>query len=214
MLSKFRLVKNRRFSLIFYSLNIDNILNIIILLILAGITINTLSNSGLFEKAKEARDKWQNAQNEEEMQIARYSNEIDSYVDSNRGTVTLTEEEYEIFKNQTFFSTGNEKRIGTFINNKPLYRKTITLTIPTEFSEGFIGGLNLTDIENIQFSGYISNQENEYDQLNFNYSTSYYLFTNIQKDTNGKFNVYIKQKGYNGWNLTINVEYTKTTPTN
>ena len=56
------------------------VITVIILLILAGITINTLSNSGLFEKAKEARDKWQNAQDEEEMQIAKYSNEIENYI--------------------------------------------------------------------------------------------------------------------------------------
>ena len=39
-------------------------------------------------------------QNEEEMQIAKYSNEIDSYVGGARGTVTLTEEEYNMFKSQ------------------------------------------------------------------------------------------------------------------
>ncbi len=41
-------------SLIFYSLTIDNILNIIILLILAGISISALTGSGLFGKAQEA----------------------------------------------------------------------------------------------------------------------------------------------------------------
>ena len=60
------------------------VITVIILLILAGITINTLSNSGIFEKAKEAKEKWQNTQNEEEMQLAKYSNEIDNYVASNR----------------------------------------------------------------------------------------------------------------------------------
>ena len=53
-------------------------ITIILLIILAGVAISTLSNNGIFERAKEARDKWQNAQNEEEMQIAKYSNQIES----------------------------------------------------------------------------------------------------------------------------------------
>ena len=69
MLSKFRLVKNRRFSLIFYSLNIDNILNIIILLILAGITIIQLTGSGLFENAKLAEQKTKDAQEKEDITL-------------------------------------------------------------------------------------------------------------------------------------------------
>lgn len=60
------------------------VITIILLLILAGITINTLSNTGIFEKAKEAREKYQNAQNEEEMQLAKYGNKIDSYVENAR----------------------------------------------------------------------------------------------------------------------------------
>ena len=55
------------------------VVTIVVLLILAGVTITyALSNNGIFERAKEARDKWQNAQNEEEMQIAKYSNQIES----------------------------------------------------------------------------------------------------------------------------------------
>ena len=58
------------------------ILAIIVLIILAGISINALNNNGIFERAKEARDKWKNAQNEEEIQIARYSNEIENWTRS------------------------------------------------------------------------------------------------------------------------------------
>ena len=65
---------------------ISLIITVIILLILAGITISKLSSSGIFEKTKEARDKYRNAQNEEEMQIAKYSNEIENYVNGDRGS--------------------------------------------------------------------------------------------------------------------------------
>ena len=62
------------------------VITIIILLILAGITISQLSNSGLFEKAKIAKEQYQNAQDYEETQIAKYTNEINSYVDGTRLT--------------------------------------------------------------------------------------------------------------------------------
>ena len=78
------------------------ILTIIVLIILAGITISQLSNNGIFEKAKEAKSKWQNAQEYEETQIARYSNEIDnivSYRNSNIGTKIL---------DKTFIKVGEE----------------------------------------------------------------------------------------------------------
>ena len=49
-------------SLIFYSLTIDNILNIIVLLILAGVTINlAVNNQGIFNKAKTATRAFKNA---------------------------------------------------------------------------------------------------------------------------------------------------------
>ena len=53
-------------SLIFYSLTIDNILNIIVLLILAGVTIATLTGeNGILTKAQEAKEKTQIASEDE-----------------------------------------------------------------------------------------------------------------------------------------------------
>ena len=54
-------------SLIFYSLTIDNILNIIVLLILAGVTIAALSgDNGILQRATEAKEQTQ-IQSEEEL---------------------------------------------------------------------------------------------------------------------------------------------------
>ena len=69
---------------------ISLIVTIIILLILAGITISSLTNSGLFDKVKEAKGKWKNAQNYEEEQIAKYSNEIDNYISGPRSNMQET----------------------------------------------------------------------------------------------------------------------------
>ena len=58
-------------SLIFYSLTIDNILNIIVLLILAGVTIATLTgDNGILTKAQEASEKTKQANAEEQVQLA------------------------------------------------------------------------------------------------------------------------------------------------
>ena len=66
----------RYYSLIFYSLTINNILNIVILLILAGISISTLTNTGIFQKAKDAKKASENAQKEEDRLISEYEKEI------------------------------------------------------------------------------------------------------------------------------------------
>ena len=59
------------FSLIFYSLTIDNILNIIVLLILAGVTIATLTgDNGILTKAQEASENTKRANAEEQVKLA------------------------------------------------------------------------------------------------------------------------------------------------
>ena len=56
------------------------VMSMVILIILAGVAINiTLGNNGIFNRAKTAKEQYQNAQNEEEIQLAKYSNEIDGY---------------------------------------------------------------------------------------------------------------------------------------
>ena len=56
------------------------VITIIILLILAGISISTLTNTGIFEKAKEAKQKSENAKKEEDRLISEYEKEIDAEV--------------------------------------------------------------------------------------------------------------------------------------
>ena len=70
----------RYYSLIFYSLTINNILNIIILLILAGVAINALTQTGLFENAKQAKNITENAQKDENKKLGEYSSKINEYI--------------------------------------------------------------------------------------------------------------------------------------
>ena len=52
------------------------VITIVILLILAGISISTLTNTGIFQKAKDAKSASENAQKEEDKLISEYEKEI------------------------------------------------------------------------------------------------------------------------------------------
>ena len=58
------------------------VITIIVLLILAGISISALTQTGIFEKAKEAKQKNENTQKEENLTLANYENEINQIVES------------------------------------------------------------------------------------------------------------------------------------
>ena len=73
-------------SLIFYRLSIDNILNIIVLLILAGVSIAMLTgDNGIITQAKLAKEKTEKAQRKEEQELENLLNEITSEVPAEEG---------------------------------------------------------------------------------------------------------------------------------
>ena len=73
-------------SLFFYSLTIDNILNIIVLLILAGIAISlTIGNNGIFSRAQTAANTWRNAETNEQLAMGDVEDWIDDYMNGNGG---------------------------------------------------------------------------------------------------------------------------------
>lgn len=56
------------------------VITIIILLILAGISISSLTNTGIFEKVKEAKNKSENAESEQNKKLDEFEKEIDKYL--------------------------------------------------------------------------------------------------------------------------------------
>lgn len=56
------------------------VITIIVLLILAGISIASLTNTGLFDKAKQAENASINAQNVENTRLQEYENAINEYL--------------------------------------------------------------------------------------------------------------------------------------
>lgn len=59
------------------------IVTIIILLILAGISISTLTNTGIFEKVKEAKKASENAEKEQNQVLDEYEGKINKYLRRN-----------------------------------------------------------------------------------------------------------------------------------
>ena len=58
------------------------VITIIILLILAGITISSLTNSGLFQKSDEAKEKTKNAEENQAETLNEYEDELNKYISS------------------------------------------------------------------------------------------------------------------------------------
>ena len=59
------------------------VITIIILLILSGITISSLTNTGLFKNAKEAKNRTEDAQRQEQDLLNQYEEELNKYTNSN-----------------------------------------------------------------------------------------------------------------------------------
>ena len=71
-------------SLFFYSLTIDNILNIIVLLILAGVALNlTIGENGLFTRAQNAANTWQLAEQNEQNALNDLASWLDEIIGNN-----------------------------------------------------------------------------------------------------------------------------------
>ena len=114
------------------------VVTIIILLILAGVTINmVLGDNGILNKTKVAAEKYQNAANEEQAMVNEVLNYInDNYaIGNNRDeTVTLTQNQYNTLVN----------RITALENKNP------KLLLSTNFQEN--GEYTLSEsIENFQW---------------------------------------------------------------
>ena len=81
-------------SLIFYSLTINNILNIVVLLILAGITISLVfSENGIIAKAREAADRTNGAVINEQAQMNDVTAAMENMLNGTGGSTTPEEPE-------------------------------------------------------------------------------------------------------------------------
>ena len=104
------------------------VITIIILLILAGVAITTLTQTGLFAKTKQAKNLMENSQILENTTISQYSNTINATIGGSRDIITISKDEYNTLQNLNKYSE-EEKIIGTWTNGKKIYRKNITINV-------------------------------------------------------------------------------------
>ena len=105
---------------------------IIILLILAGISIQGLTQTGLFEKANQAKKEIENSQEEENIILGSYENKINGITGSAREENITNEElldlskysleEIKIFDDRLTNVQGGIRKIGNIVN---IYLKAV-----------------------------------------------------------------------------------------
>lgn len=113
------------------------VITVVIIILLASVSIIlSLGKNGLAQTAKNATEKYANAQEYEEMQLAQVDDEIDNQVNGNRDYEAEIKElkaEIEKLKNANANLNSysiNERVIGTWVNGKPLYEKTLIIDAP------------------------------------------------------------------------------------
>ena len=76
------------------------VITIIILLILAGISISALTNTGIFGKAKDAKQKSANAELDQNTKLDEYENEIDKYLPKKNNNKTVEQSKEKVLSTE------------------------------------------------------------------------------------------------------------------
>ena len=169
------------------------IITIIILLILAGITINmVLGNNGIIAKAQIAKEQTQEKQKDEEEELAKLENNVDKYITNRVGTAQKTEMK----------SDGTE-----FITNETLDGKTVY----GRYFETPLGSYGATDvnhnIENIETIWIDSGNSYMEDEVNYVLPVSSGANYMVDKTM---IRTYPISSNFNGKKLKLLLKYTKT----
>ena len=98
------------------------VITIIILLILAGITISSVTNTGLFEKAKEARDKTANAAENQAKILNEYEDALNNY---SQGIKKQSVEEITLNKTTLTLEIGQQETLIATIKPENASNKNI-----------------------------------------------------------------------------------------
>ena len=155
------------------------VITIIILLILAGVAISQLNNAGLFGKIQIAKEKQNAADALEKERLAGYETSINEYVNGDRGTVTLTAEQY---KNITDRLTALETKVNTQSSGSIVTAYTATSSADTIS----LGSYNITDYDLLLF---------EMKHTNGNTMTSCYYVGALNI---GTARIYVNDESYYG----------------
>ena len=76
------------------------VITIVILLILAGISISALTNTGIFQKAKDAKQKSADAELDQNTKLDSYENEIDNYLPKQNSNKTVEQAKEKVLSTE------------------------------------------------------------------------------------------------------------------
>ena len=108
------------------------VITIIILLVLAGISISALTNIGLFAKAKEAKEKTQNAAIEQNIKLDEYENEMNKYAPKQNENILAKKVKVGDYVNYIPDTVSNtDSKYKTLISNLTTYSGTDKNTTET-----------------------------------------------------------------------------------
>ena len=182
------------------------VVTIIILLILAGVTVGfAINGTGLFDKAKQAKEIYSNAQIQEELDIANMNNKIDKIAVVSDRTNTPQNAENTMSSSEHF--TGEY-----YLNYKPIYSKTITVSLPSNSSNtGYQHNIENVDtiwIDNTNsFIDWNNGETSPFPTMNANNLSVVAAITDVSRTT-----VYIKtDTNRSSYSAYITLRYTKTT---
>lgn len=121
------------------------VITIIILLILVGVAITSLTNTGLFENAKQAKNAMENAENIENATLSSYEKKIENYsteneiklknVDENANIILSTTENIKLqdkYGNKIIIPAGFKIVVNDNTNNATTVDKGIVIEDVTE----------------------------------------------------------------------------------
>ena len=135
-----RLNEKRIFSLICYSLTINNILNIIVILILAGISIVTLTGeNGIINKASIAKEESKKAEYKEELELIGLGLQVEDGINNLSTKDFMDKYQDEIRRNKKF----NESKV----------KRTNDETIIVKTKEGYVYKITKTKVDLIGKQG-------------------------------------------------------------
>ena len=191
------------------------VITIIILLILAGISIQALKQTNLFDKTKQAKNAMENSQNKENTILGDYENKI---------LESVTRESSSITTNAANNYSIDEQVIGKWLDGKPLYQKSFVMdnSYTSEVAIDSASGYSIKVITDVYMSTVqptldkiiqmtLQNNSNTSTNVSYQYSLSM-NYSNGKLRAYDNYNVgYINYALYPGSAFTI--QYTKTTDT-
>ena len=178
------------------------IVTIIILLILAGISIQAITQTNLFDRTKQAQNAMENAQNKENTILGDYQNKI---------LESVTRESSSITTNAANNYSIDEQVIGKWIDGKPLYQKSFVMdnSYTSEVAIDSASGYSIKGITDV----YMSTVQPTLDKI---------VQMTLQNNRNTPANV--KLRAYDNYNVgyinyalypgsVFTIQYTKNTDT-